>query len=338
MYLDAFHNKVETEVENIVASIIIPAHNEETVLDDCLNSILGVDFPKTQYEIIVVNDGSTDRTYEIATSYQVKYQNVIAVSKTNGGKASAQNYGLRVARGRYILITDADAAVNRDWISRMIGHLEDYDIVIGACYAKEPLNWLEKTQNARYLAKFKYGGVRGLPPVGVNNAFKKGVIDIIGGFNEGKTSITSDFINRGKGKGLKIHYAPDIYVYTKCTSSIRGFFKQQLRWREAGTSNLLSFGYTYGLSLFLFAFLLLSLYQKEIGYIIFALVITYALSFSAYLVPFYKMLINSEDRYFATYFLLYESVELGVRLLLIPYIVYRLLVPRTKPTFEAQRE
>ena len=346
------HNKTGAEVENILVSIIIPAYNEEKVLGDCLESIIRVNFPKTQYEVIVVDDGSTDRTYEIATSYQAKYNNIVALSKTNGGKASAQNYGLRVSRGKYVLITDADAIVNKDWVTRMVGHLRNYDMVFGAYYAKAPETWLEKIQNAHYLAKFKYGGVKGIPSTGVNNAFKKEIIDTIGGFDETKTSITADFITRGKKEDLKIHYDPKIYVYTKCTSNLRGFLKQKLRWREAGIASLLSmawwreagvsrlfsFGYTYGLSIFLFVSLLLSLYQGEIYYIAYAAIITYVVSFSPYLVPFCRMLIDREDRYFAAYFLLYELVEMGIRLLLVPYIIYRLLVPRAKPTFEAQRE
>ncbi len=328
----------EKEAKNIIVSIIIPAYNEERFLEDCLNSIIDVDFPKTQYEIIVVNDGSTDRTFEIANSHRTKSDNIVVLSKTNGGKASAQNYGIRVARGKYILVTDADAVVNKDWISRMVEHLERNDIVVGAYYAKNPQNWLEKVQNAQYLIKFKYGGVRGIPSTGVNIAFKKEIVDVVGEFNENKTSTTADFITRGKSKGLKMYYDPDVYVYTKCTSNIRGFFKQKLRWREAGASSLLSFGYTYGLSIFLFAFLILSLHQKEIYYFAFALIVTYVLSFSIYLVPFYKMLISREDRYFAKYFLLYEFVEMGIRLLFVPYIIYRILIPRTKPTFEAQRE
>lgn len=350
--MGAGHNKIEAEVRNIIVSIIIPAYNEEEVLANCLDSIIKVDFPKTWYEVLVVNDGSTDRTYEIAASYQSKYNNIVALSKTNGGKASAQNYGLRVSRGKYVLITDADATVNKDWVSKMVGRLGDYDMVVGAYYAKKPENWLEKIQNAHYLVKFKFGGGMGIPSTGVNNAFRKEIIDVIGGFDETKTSITSDFIDRGKDKGLKIHYDPEIYVYTKCTSNLRSFLKQKLRWREEGissllslkwwremgVSNLLSFGYTYGLSLFLFVSLLLSLYQKEIYYVAFAAIVTYTLSFSIYLVPFYRMLINRGDRYFAAYFLLYELVEMGIRLLFVPYIIYRILVPRTKPTFEAQRE
>lgn len=328
----------EKRAKNIIISIIIPAYNEERVLEDCLSSIIEVDFPKTQYEIIVVNDGSTDRTFEIANSYRTKSNNIIVLSKTNGGKASAQNYGIRVARGKYILVTDADAVVNKDWISRMVEHLERNDIVIGACYAKMPGNWLEKVQNALYLIKFKYGGVKGYPSTGVNNAFKKEVVSVIGEFNENKTSTTADFITRGKNKGLKIHYDPDVYVYTKCTGNLRGFLKQKLRWREAGASNLLSFGYTYGLSIFLFVLLLVSVYQKDICYFVFALIVTYFLSFSIYSVPFYRMLIHKDDRYFAKYFVLYEFVEMGIRLLLVPYMVYRFFVPRTKPTFEAQRE
>lgn len=348
----AGHNKTGAEIGNIFVSIIIPAYNEEEVLGDCLDSIIKVDFPKTQYEVIVVNDGSTDRTSEIVASYQAKYNNIVALSKTNGGKASAQNYGLRVSRGKYILVADADATVNKDWILRMVEHLRNCDLIVGACYAKAPEKWLEKVQNAHYLIKYKYGGVKGVPSTGVNNAFRKEIIDIIGGFDETQTSITADFINRGKKKGLKIHYDPEVYVYTKCTSNLRGFFKQKLRWREAGITSLLSlawwreagvsrlfsFGYTYGLSIFLFVSLLLSLYQTEVYYIAFTAIITYVLSFSPYFVPFCRMLISREDRYFAAYFLLYELVEMGIRLLLVPYIIYRLLVPRTKPTFEAQRE
>ncbi|WP_155937490.1 glycosyltransferase family 2 protein, partial [Methanoculleus sp. MH98A] len=117
IHLDTRHNGVEIEAECVIASIIIPAHNEEMVLGECLNSIIDVDFPRTQYEIIIVDDGSTDRTSDIATLYQTKYENVIALSKPNGGKASAQNHGLRSARGKYVLVTDADAVVNRDWVS-----------------------------------------------------------------------------------------------------------------------------------------------------------------------------------------------------------------------------
>ena len=198
----------------------------------------------------------------------------------------------------------------------MVEHLRNCDLIVGACYAKAPEKWLEKVR-AHYLIKYKYGGVKGVPSTGVNNAFRKEIIDIIGGFDETQTSITADFINRGKKKGLKIHYDPEVYVYTKYEQS-SWFFKQKLRWREAGITSLLSlawwreagvsrlfsFGYTYGLSIFLFVSLLLSLYQTEVYYIAFAAIITYVLSFSPYFVPFCRMLISREDRYFAAYFLL----------------------------------
>jgi len=335
--LDLVQNKAWIETDNIIVSIIIPAHNEEAVLKDCLESIIEGDFPKHQYEIIIIDDGSTDRTYEIANSYQRKFDNILALSKTNGGKASAQNYGLKVAKGKYILVTDADVVVNKNWVPRMVRNLKKYDIVIGGYYAKKPKHWLEKTQNAHYLVKFKYGGIKEIPAVGANNAFKKEIINITGGFNENITSITSDFIERGKSKGLKIYYDPEVWVYTKCTKNICGFFKQKLRWREAGTSSLDAFCYTYGLSLFLFGSLLVSIYSREILFIASALLITYAVSFSIYLTPFYRLLMSREDRCFAKYFLLYELIEIGIRLILVPYIGYRLLVPRVKPTFEARR-
>lgn len=260
------------------------------------------------------------------------------LTKKNGGKGSAQNLGLEHAKGKYILITDADAVVEKDWISKMVEELDKFDMVLGSCYSKDPASWLEKMQNAQYLIKCKYGGLREIPTSGVNNGFRKKIIYQIGNFDERKTSVTRDFIRRAKEKGLNIHYDPDIIVYTKCTNRFLGFLKQKLRWRESGASSILTFSYTYGLSFFLFGFILLSIYSLNIFYFIYASFIVYLLSFSIYIIPFVRMFNNKQDRYYAKFFLLYEAFELLViRIILLPYIIFRLIKPRKKPTFTAQR-
>ena len=328
-------------------SIIVPAYNEEKVISDCLNSLVDLNYPKNSYEIIVVNDGSTDKTIDVVNAFVEKYSNIILLSKENGGKASAQNLGLKYANGRFILITDADAVVEKDWIPKVLKELETFDIVLGAYYAKETNTWLERMQNAHYLIKFKFGGLKGRPAIGVNIGFRREIVDKIGNFNESKTSITEDFIKRAEKAGLKIHYTPEIAVFTKCTKNIKGFVKQKLRWREDSLnylkgekitfSDLLGLGYTVGLSFILFASLILSILLLYYQYFLFSFICIFLISFLLYAKPFLGMC-NSEEKQYAKYFMGYLLFEMIIRMILMPYLAYRLVRPRKKPTFEARRE
>lgn len=331
-------NKNKSNNEQVEVSIIIPVYNEERILGACLSSITRISYPISQYEVLIVNDGSIDKSAEIARTFIEENQNMRLLSKNNGGKGSAQNLGIKNARGKYILITDADAVVEKDWISKMVENLDKFDLVFGSCYAKDPTSWLEKMQNAHYLIKCRYGGVRGIPSSGVNNGFRKDIVDKIGNFDETKTSITGDFIRRAKERDLKIHYDPDLVVYTKCSSNFLGFLKQKLRWREAGVFSILSFCYTYGLSFLLFGSILLSIFLLNIMFFIFTFFIVYILSFSIYFIPFFKMIRNKQDRYYAKFFIMYQFLEtLTIRIVLLPYIIFRLIKPRKKPTFVTRR-
>ena len=332
------HDKVSTE-NSIIASILIPVFNEEKVIEECLYSILVNQFPISQYEILIINDGSTDNSAAIIKNFIGKHEkyNSKMISKPNAGKASAQNLGLKQAKGKYILITDADAIVEKNWIQKIVEKLVDYDIVIGSHYANNPEKILQKAQNSQFLLKFQYGGTLGIPPNGNNNSFRKEIIDLIGGFDETKTSVTGDFIKRAQEKGLKMLFDPEIEVYIDTTSKLKGLFKQKLRWREEGITSIFHFGYTYGLSLLLYASIPLSILLEKYIIIPIACVLVYLLSFSIYFDPFFKMLKDKEYRYYAKYFIFYELIEFLIRIMLLPYLFYRLFRPRKKPTFTPDR-
>ena len=334
-------NRNKQNIEQLDVTIIIPAYNEEKIIDTCLESVSKLNYPVNKYEVLIVNDGSTDKTAKIVEMFTNKFQNMKLLTKKNGGKGSAQNLGLEHAKGKYILITDADAVVEKDWISKMVEELDKFDMVLGSCYAKDPASWLEKIQNAQCLIIYRYGGSRETPNLvsGVNNGFRKKLIYQIGNFDERTISVTQDFIGRAREKGFSIHYEPNIIVYAKCPNSVLELLKQKLRWRESGASSILTFGYTYGLSFFLFCFILLSIFSLNIFYFIYASFIVYFLSFSIYITPFVRMFNNKQDRYYAKFFLLYEAFELlFIRIILLPYMIFRLIKPRKKPTFTAQRE
>lgn len=92
-------------------SIIIPAYNVEKYIAQCLESCLEQDIPHDDYEIIVVNDGSIDRTQEVLDRYAAEYPNIRLFEKKNGGQSTARNLALDNAKGEYIWFVDSD-----DWI------------------------------------------------------------------------------------------------------------------------------------------------------------------------------------------------------------------------------
>lgn len=89
-------------------SIIIPAYNVEKYLDDCLSSCYRQDIPVSDYEIIIVNDGSVDKTLEIAERWAAGKDNIRIVSQTNRGLSEARNAGIAIAKGDYIMFLDSD--------------------------------------------------------------------------------------------------------------------------------------------------------------------------------------------------------------------------------------
>lgn len=92
-------------------SIIIPVYNVEPYLARCLDSCLKQNIPADEYEIIVVNDGSTDHSVAIVESYIQRFSNVRLVNRDNGGLSAARNTGLKEAKGEYVWFVDSD-----DWI------------------------------------------------------------------------------------------------------------------------------------------------------------------------------------------------------------------------------
>lgn len=87
-------------------SIIIPAYNVEKWIGECLDSIVGI--PRDDFEVIVVNDGSTDGTKEVIESYQNSFHHFRVLDQVNQGASVARNYGLSIARGEYIFFCDSD--------------------------------------------------------------------------------------------------------------------------------------------------------------------------------------------------------------------------------------
>ena len=100
-------------------SIIIPAYNAASTLPNCLRALRQQSIDRSHYEIIVVDDGSTDRAVNIAQEFTKDDSHLHIIGVPHGGQAAARNAGVKIAQGALILFTDADCEPQPDWIERL---------------------------------------------------------------------------------------------------------------------------------------------------------------------------------------------------------------------------
>ena len=111
-------------------SIIVPIYNAESTLACCIDSILSQTF--RSFEVILVNDGSTDNSLSLCENYACADSRVIILNKTNGGVSSARNLGIDCAKGDYIVFIDADDYLFEDSIRAVTDDLRDIDLLIAS--------------------------------------------------------------------------------------------------------------------------------------------------------------------------------------------------------------
>ena len=97
-------------------TFIVPAFNEEKNIEKCLNSILNVDYP-SKFKILVVNDGSTDKTAEVVKKFEK--HGVRLINKKRGGKATALNFAMKFVNTDFVACLDADTYVTKDYLKKM---------------------------------------------------------------------------------------------------------------------------------------------------------------------------------------------------------------------------
>lgn len=112
-------------------SVIVPVYNLEKHIERCLDSLLSQNFE--HYEIIVVDDGSTDNTGPICDEYAIKYDFIKVIHKSNGGVSSSRNEGIKLSCGKYIMFVDGDDYVTPNYISTMYNYQIKYPDCLIVC-------------------------------------------------------------------------------------------------------------------------------------------------------------------------------------------------------------
>lgn len=221
-----------------MVSVIVPAYNEGAVIERSIESLLHLIYPAL--EIIVVDDGSSDDTYERAWRYTGKkgVAEVRVLRQENGGKSRALNNGIRHARGELIMAVDADSRVDPVSLLYIVPHFKNPEVgaVAGNVKVVNRHNLLTKMQALEYIEGLNmvrrsqgyFSAVNVIPgPLGV---FRKSVLRDVGYYDHDTFAEDCDVTIKILTHRWKIEYEPFAVTWTEAPEHVVAFFKQRYRW------------------------------------------------------------------------------------------------------------
>ncbi|MFR5264420.1 glycosyltransferase [Clostridium sp.] len=229
-------------------SIMIPAHNEEKVIYNTVRSLLLLNYPKDKYEIIVINDNSSDKTKDelerVKNDYDGNNLKVINTDKITGGKgkSNALNIGFNYSNGDYIAIYDADNTAEKNALKYLITRIH-YDNSLGAVIGK----FRTRNKKSSILTRFinietlsfqwmSQGGRWNLFNLctipGTNFVIRRDIINKLGGWDTKAIAEDTEISFRIYKLGYKIAFMPLAVTWEQEPETVKVWFKQRTRWAK----------------------------------------------------------------------------------------------------------
>jgi peptidoglycan-N-acetylglucosamine deacetylase len=217
-------------------SVLIPAYNEEAVIVATVRSALASDYPKL--EILVIDDGSIDRTNERVRAQFGGDPRVRLITQSNHGKPSALNHGLASATGEIMVTIDADTCVNPEAVRKLVRNFADPRVaaVAGNVKVMNRNRWLTRWQALEYitsqnLEKRAFDLLNCIPVVpGAVGAWRVDVVRSCGGFSRDTVAEDTDLTLTIRRQGWKILYDEDAIGYTEAPETLSALIRQRFRW------------------------------------------------------------------------------------------------------------
>jgi cellulose synthase/poly-beta-1,6-N-acetylglucosamine synthase-like glycosyltransferase len=221
-------NRAPTDLPFV--SVIVPVRDGESVIADCLDSILASDYPPDRREILVVDNASSDGTAALIRSRPVTY-----LREDRTGVSNARNRGIAESQGEICAFVDADCVVEPQWLSELIRPFEDPEVgAVGGNLRHAPPTNAAERQAVRLLGDWQQFAFSSDPayPITANAAYRRDVLDAIGFFDP--HMIRAQDVELGlrfqERSGRRLAFAPSATARHSNRSTQLGFFRQQLGW------------------------------------------------------------------------------------------------------------
>jgi len=234
-----FDEKMRDIVFTPSVTILVPAHNEGSSIEAAIQSLLEVVYP--DLEILVINDGSTDNTFECASKWAGNYRNAsvrVIDTGVNVGKAEALNIGLKNTSREIVVVMDADSRLEPQSILKGVTHFINPEVVAVAGNVKiiNRVNLVTKLQTLEYLlglnlvrrAQGYFQCVNIIPgPMGF---FRREVLLELGGYDSDTYAEDCDLTLKMLARGMRVNYEPEAISWTECPENLTGLITQRYRW------------------------------------------------------------------------------------------------------------
>ena len=217
-------------------SVIVPVWNEGNTILKTIFSILKLDYPKDKLSILIVDDGSTDNTWNVVQRFKNNKQ-VQLFQKENGGKHTALNHALQFVKTDLVGCLDADSYVHPQALKRIVARFEDKEIMAVTPSVKvfEPKGILGLVQKAEYMFGiflrliFSQLNAIYITP-GPFSIFRVSVFKTIGNYKKAHNTEDMEIAMRMQKNRMKIGNAHNAFIYTVTPTTLRALYKQRLRW------------------------------------------------------------------------------------------------------------
>ncbi len=218
-------------------AVVVPAFNEERVIVQTITSLLACESPRS-FEIIVVDDGSRDATYRVASEAFRNDPRVRVFTQANGGKPAALNFGFAQTRAEIVVALDADTVFTRDTISKLVRHFQNPQVgaVAGNTKVGNRINLLTRWQALEYITSqnldrraFDVLNCITVVP-GAVGAWRRELVEAAGGFKNDTLAEDADVTLAIRKGGSVIVYDDEAIALTEAPDTVRGFIGQRYRW------------------------------------------------------------------------------------------------------------
>ena len=213
-------------------SVVIATYNRSAILSRCLDALFDQSYPKDQYEIIVINDGSKDNTEDVLREYEKKAPcRFTWITQENHGRSYTRNAGIAQSKGDLICFADDDCVAEKDWIKNLIaGFINDTIGAVGGRIVSYQTNTpiQQFIENSGIVDQETF--IKRNTLITGNAAYRKHVLTDIGGFDSHLIACEDlDISIKTQLLGYTLTYVPDAVVHHDHPATVKSLFSQQYR-------------------------------------------------------------------------------------------------------------